>query len=86
MFHRSAAKKIQDELVNVLEVEYGSRPGFIEPGNTYAGLVEAWTTYSNGCDMTETKAQIGLSAADVKSLYDAAEVAWGTAGPSSLAR
>jgi hypothetical protein len=28
----------QDELVNVLEVEYGSRPGFIEPGNTYAGL------------------------------------------------
>ena len=24
----------QDELVNVLEVEYGSRPGFIEPGYT----------------------------------------------------
>ena len=36
----------QDELVNVLEVKYGSRPGFIEPGYTYAGLVEAWTTYS----------------------------------------
>ena len=24
----------QDELVNVLEVEYGPRPGFIEPGYT----------------------------------------------------
>jgi len=24
----------QDELVNVLEVEYGSLPGFIEPGYT----------------------------------------------------
>ena len=34
-------KEDQGELVNVLEVEYGSRPGFIEPGYTYAGLVEA---------------------------------------------
>jgi hypothetical protein len=41
--------------------------------------------------MTETstpapnrnKAHIGLSAADVKSLCDAAEVAWGKAGPSA---
>jgi len=84
----------QDELVNVLEVEYGSLHGFIEPGYTYAGLVEAWTTYSKkvrATDMTETstpapnrnKAQIGLSAADVKSLCDAAEVAWGKAGPSA---